>query len=58
MYSRLKQDIEQMAPESDAASMEKGEPFKDSTGVRRLEPEATEANLVAIALDLYRRRRQ
>ena len=36
VYSRLKQDIEQMAPESDAASFEKGVPFKDSTGVRRL----------------------
>ena len=57
-YSRIKREFEQLAPKSDAASLEKGHSFQDSFGNRQLEPEATEANLVAIALTLYRRRRQ
>ena len=57
-YRLLEQEIEKLALESDAASWEKGEPFKDSFGDYKLVPEPTEANLVAIALHLYRQRRQ
>ena len=49
---------EALAEESDRVSFAKGEPFTDSKGVRQLEPKPEEANLVAIALDLYRKRRQ
>ena len=57
-YSRIKREIEQLAPKSDAASLEKGHSFQDSCGNRQLEPEATQANLVAIALELYRSKQQ
>ena len=57
-YCRMKRDFKQLAPKSDAASLKKGHSFNDSSGDRKLEPEATEANLVAIALTLYRSRRQ
>ena len=55
-WKRLMHEIEDLAKRSDEASFAKGEPFTDSQGVRQLEPVATEANLVAIALDLYRKR--
>ena len=57
-YRRMKRDFVQLAYKSDAASKKKGHAFNDSSGDRKLEPEATEANLVAIALTLYRSRRQ
>ena len=52
----LKTEVEDLARRSDAVSMEKGEPFTDSQGNRRLEKVFEEANMVARAIDLYSKR--
>ena len=53
----LKKEVEDLAGRSDAASLENGEPFTDSQGVRRLEKDFEEASIVAGAIELYRKRR-
>ena len=52
----LKTEVEDLAARSDEVSWEKGEPFTDSQGVRRLEKVFEEASIVARAIDLYRKR--
>ena len=54
-WSALKKEVEDLAVRSDAASWEKGEPFTDSQGVRRLEKVFEEASIVARAIDLSRK---
>ena len=58
LWSDLKWEIETLAKESDEAGHQKGVPHTDSAGNRQLEPAAEQVNLVAIALDLYRQKKQ
>ena len=49
----LKNEVDDLAAQSDAASWEKGEPFTDSNGVRQCEKDFEDASIVARAVDLY-----
>ena len=57
VWKRLWAEVEELAGPADEASFAKGDPFTDSKGVRQCEPVFVEANLVAIAIDLYRKRK-
>ena len=51
----MQDEISKLETQADEAGWRAGVPFTDSKGVRQLEPEPGTENLVASALDLYKK---